>query len=274
MRSKNIFWLKFLIYICLLVLSIFLMASPDYTSFIIGFVLLGLLNAHGIQLLHQASHRQAYRVKIYNDIAGTLLGVVAFIPFQKYRTIHLEHHKKLGTSEDSEFFGFEEFESDSSAKKILSEIFSLKRLRDVFSIIKFKDSKNFRDELVLSVICISLLMSSLAFGNMQIFFGWVASYILITEPIHFLIEIPEHFGCDKLSLDKNRNTRTIKHVSFIIGWYTNWNNYHSEHHRFPNIPPENLALIAKDRVPDGLFCLRTYGEFYKFYVASIIKANT
>lgn len=263
MLLKNQFYLKFYFYLLMVSLSVFFLLSNNQLVQFLGFLILGIINAHGIQLLHQASHRQASPNKTRNDIYGFILGAVAFIPFTSYRKIHLDHHKNLGTKDDAEFFGFEKFSIGTNKSTFLRTVFSFQRFRDLFS------TRRANADSFVPLFFFSVLIICLHFNSIFIVICWIGSYLFVTEPIHFLIEIPEHYECDKLSSNKDRNTRTILKVSRFLGWFTNWNNFHSEHHRCPNVLPEKLHLLAKDKKADGRYCHNNYLEFFIFYISSL-----
>ena len=73
---------------------------------------------------------------------------------------------------------------------------------------------------------------------------WVVPLVLSAEAAHFLIELPEHFGCDKPTRDVMTNTRTVMASRFMF-WLTNGNNYHVEHHYSPQVPVERLPELHR-----------------------------
>jgi fatty acid desaturase len=107
-----------------------------------------------------------------------------------------------------------------------------------------------RKKLTIWFLVTILLISSLLiyFGHLNVILAWLISLFLVTEPVHFLIELPEHYGCKKISTEKYENTRTIKNASSIAKWFTNWNNFHVEHHLNPWVLPENLANFHKTEI--------------------------
>jgi fatty acid desaturase len=272
MKGKNIFYLKFLIYFMFTAIGFGLMSAEAGGYALAGIALHGVFNAHGIQLLHQASHYRAFRNRIINDLAGVVLGINALIPFHQYRRKHNEHHAHLGTSSDSEVFGFEKIGHESSLSIILKSFFNLSLIKLILTNLKgFRIQRNW-SELSVPIFMISFLVICILTSSVSIFVFWIASNIIVTGPIHFLIEIPEHYGCDKLSLDKTKNTRSIISPSLFVKWFTNWNNYHSEHHMFPKVLPEELHKFSpKNRTINKKECMNDYFEFYAFYLKTTFR---
>ncbi len=261
-----------LLYILFTAMGFWLMSIEDGAYALAGIVLHGIFNAHGIQLLHQASHFKAFRNRFLNDLAGVILGINAMIPFHQYRKKHNQHHANLGTSNDSEIFGFEKIGQDLSLSLILESFFNFKLMRLVLNGIKgFRIERNW-SELSIPLFIVGFLLLCILTSSVSILIFWIASNIIITGPIHFLIEIPEHYSCDKLSLDKTKNTRSIISPSLLLKWFTNWNNYHSEHHMYPKVLPEELHKYSpKSRQINTTECMNDYLEFYKFYFKTTFR---
>ena len=261
-RQANLFILKIIVVILLYVLAITLINSSHIAVIFSGAVLVGLINAHSIQLLHQCSHRSAFRKKALNDAAGFILGLFTLIRFKEYQKKHFAHHRDLGTTKNKEYFHFQNYDASSTLFKKLMLIFGINHVS-----VKRLFQENRQHLLSLQ----NFIYMALLFIFPLFSIGWITANLIITKPITFLIEIPEHYGCNRLSSDKNLNTRTILHVNKLVSWYTNWNHFHSEHHRHPNIKPEELASYITHKSP-GISCMNTYSEFFRFYFSTHRKA--
>jgi fatty acid desaturase len=94
-------------------------------------------------------------------------------------------------------------------------------------------------------------------------YAWLLPAVLVAEPAHFMIELPEHFGLNTQT-DANvlTNTRTIK-ASRFAQWYTNYNNLHTAHHYHQGVPMAQITrlhtLIADRVVPVET----SYWSFYR-----------
>ena len=81
-------------------------------------------------------------------------------------------------------------------------------------------------------------------GSPFFVFAWLLRVLLVSEPTHFLIELPEHFGLN-IQTDPNvlANTRTIR-ASHFAEWFTNYNNLHTAHHYHQGVPMANIRALS------------------------------
>jgi fatty acid desaturase len=91
--------------------------------------------------------------------------------------------------------------------------------------------------------------------------GMLLAVFFVGEPIHFLIEFPEHFRCSNV---KNilENTRTIR-GSWFSYWFTNGNNFHVEHHLYPKASIDQLPEIHKTVSTALKVASPSYFAFYR-----------
>ncbi|WP_437284350.1 fatty acid desaturase family protein [Sorangium sp. So ce406] len=255
-RSSEVtFALKLSIYLILLAHGAQLALSSLLVFKIFGVVVLGLMFAHGVELQHQVLHRQGFRNKQLNELAGVLLGLPMLVSFAGYQASHLRHHKHLGTPENKEFFDYgDQYGSSRVASlrlwfnrlmmpshyasfaknlwlSLVGRRFSAER-PDV-------SARMCRDYVVMLLAIVALGAASCATHASLILLVWLLPLVLIATPVHALIEMPEHYRCDVSSTDVFRNTRTIR-TNALMTWYTNGNNYHVEHHLMPSLPIDRL----------------------------------
>ena len=99
-----------------------------------------------------------------------------------------------------------------------------------------------------------------------VLYAWLLPLLLVAEPCHFLIELPEHFGLNTHdSTDVLVNTRTVR-ASRIAQWFTNFNNLHAAHHYHPGVPMAragelNELLSSSYRVVET--------SYFSFYIKVI-----
>jgi fatty acid desaturase len=72
---------------------------------------------------------------------------------------------------------------------------------------------------------------------------WFIPWLVFGEFFHFLIELPEHIGCDKTNRDVRVNTRTYR-TNPVWFYITNGNNYHIEHHLYPHVAVHKLRDLC------------------------------
>jgi fatty acid desaturase len=220
-------------------------------SIILPMVALGCLFAHAVELQHQCLHYTAYRSKAANRIVGFFLGIPLFVSFSDYQRSHMFHHRMLGRPENHEFFEYDH----ASLKRfggMLSYMFMLQHYRQKAMVI-FKalttrersadpaDRRITAEYRVIGIFFLAACAVSVLARTPMVLTCWILP-LLVALPVHALIELPEHVGCDVTTTDIFRNTRTIR-ASWLAVWFTNGNNFHVEHHYLPSAPIDRLAKL-------------------------------
>jgi fatty acid desaturase len=224
----------------------------------------GLMYAHLVELQHECLHEHAYGRRWLNRLVGFICGIPMLSSFWHYKYEHLKHHAYLGTPLNREFFNYR-FHDLDSVPGFLRGCFHLGRYRDVAAdagrsllgrlnpaVTKPAAARKIRTEYVaFAVVLAGAITFSVAGGSLLVVVAWVVPALVISEPAHFLIELPEHFGLNSQT-DPNvlTNTRTVRAGRFAR-WFTNGNDLHTAHHFHQGVPmarvPELHALI-EDRV--------------------------
>lgn len=223
---------------------------------VVAMMLLGFMYAHAIELQHECIHNTAYRSRRWNRVAGVLLGLPMLVSFSDFQTSHLRHHRLLGTSKDKEFFG-DGPESLTSVRKLILHMFMLRYYRGLArhifkALVETMNRNGASQRMVRQVRFEYALMgvSLFAVALITVYFQTAAFLklwlipLLAAIPVHSLIEMPEHFGCDSQTTDVLKNTRSIK-ASKVAIWFTNGNNFHVEHHWLPSVPVNNLEKVHR-----------------------------
>ncbi|MEU2957387.1 fatty acid desaturase [Streptomyces albidoflavus] len=246
---------------------------------LLGVVLIGAMYAHWLELQHQCLHHSAFRRARLHRLAGVPLGVPMLVSYSHYRVRHLQHHRYLGTDQDSEFFGFDS-RQPVTWSALIREALAFGRLAaavadigrcwaGTWSYDMGQISKDREREVVAEYRMFTLpilgaaALTALGYGEF-VLWVWLLP-LLVAVPLHFVVELPEHILCDSLSTDVLRNTRSIT-GSWFSTWYTNGNNLHIEHHAAMVVPinqlrgRHDLALAyAKHTSP-------SYPQFFKAIV--------
>jgi fatty acid desaturase len=213
--------------------------------------------AHGVELAHQALHRTGFGTARFDRMAGVVLCVPALVSFSLYQFLHLRHHKKNGAQDDQESFGywFDLMKSPYFLVRCIGFVLhfsmlvhfvtALGRIGGAFTGHLAASLKKdglpaastiktiFEFRLMGCVIAASAIVG-ITFGIQMVVDFWVIP-LAIFAPIHALIELPEHFGCDHPSDDGRKNTRSIRAGRFMA-WFTNGNCFHVGHHMEMRIP--------------------------------------
>ncbi|MDV9173510.1 fatty acid desaturase [Streptomyces sp. W16] len=220
---------------------------------VLGVVLIGVMYAHWLELQHQCLHHSAFRRARRHRIAGVPLGLPMLVSYSHYRVLHLQHHRYLGTDQDSEFFGFDSRQPVTWGA-LVREALAFGRLGGaVVDVVRAwtgswtYDSGQIaparkRDvvaEYRLFSLPILAAVALVVLGRGElVLWVWLLP-LLVAVPLHFLVELPEHIMCDNSSTDVLTNTRSIT-GSWFSTWYTNGNNLHIEHHAAMAVPINQL----------------------------------
>jgi len=243
---------------------------------VLGVILIGAMYAHWLELQHQCLHHSAFRRARRHRIAGVPLGVPMLVSYSHYRVRHLQHHRYLGTDQDSEFFGFDSRQPVTWGA-LVREALAFGRLGgavadivrawtgswtyDTGRIAPAREREVVAEyRMFLLPILAAVALTVLGQGEL-VLWVWLLP-LLVAVPLHFLVELPEHIMCDSFSTDVLTNTRSIT-GSWFSTWYTNGNNLHIEHHAAMVVPINQLRerhdltlLYAKHTSP-------SYPQFFR-----------
>lgn len=248
-------------------------------------LLLGMMFAHSIELEHELTHHVIFFNERLNRLVGITLGLPMLVSFSLYKALHGHHHSALGTPEDKETFNYS-YEKLTSISGFLLHLSMLghysgvsenihaafvgKLREDVSPKIAQRIRNEFR--LIACLIIIMLVLSAL-WQTTILLDTWLIPLIIFTGPIHALIELPEHFGCDNQTINPFQNTRTIQASKFLT-WFVNGNNYHVEHHLNAALPINELRNSHSTIISKIEHFESSYWSFYKkFFEKLFSKKN-
>lgn len=243
---------------------------------VVGVVLLGAVYTHWVELQHQCLHHSAFLRSAWHRWVGFPLGVPLMVCYSHYRVRHLQHHRFLGTDQDTEFFGFDT-RTELTPRTLVTGLFDYPRYLAMVGdmVHAWKGDWTYAEgqiapkrarEIVteyrlFSLVVLGAVGATLLGAGQVVLLVWVLPVLLVATPLHFLVELPEHIGCDNDSLDVLRNTRSITGSRFSE-WYTNGNNLHVEHHAAMTVPINRLRDRHGEVQRFGSFVDRSYPDFY------------
>jgi len=260
-RRQGQFTAKFAVAVALIAAGwVAIIFAPSWPVDIPAVIVIGLMYAHLVELQHECLHEHAYNKRWLNRLVGFACGVPMLSSFWHYKYDHLRHHAFLGTPQNREFFNYR-FHDLNSVPGFLRGCFHIGRYKDVGvnigrsllgrhnpQVTKAGAAKKIRTEYVaFAVVLAGAVAVSVATGSLILLVAWVVPALLVAEPTHYLIELPEHFGLNSQT-DPNvlTNTRTIRAGRFAR-WFTNGNDLHTAHHFHQGVPmariPELHVLI-------------------------------
>lgn len=253
--------LKMVLYLASIALPCFVFYQVDDN--VIRFaclVFLGIVYAHGLELQHEALHGNLFNSPALNRIAGFLAGAPMLVPFTLYRAYHLHHHRCVGTLRDEELF-------DYTARSLTNPVSMAVRIWNLVKIpaflvtflklvqgdeldkVKSSDRRALLIESTLLFAMLAAAVVSLSMFDSRWAILWLVPWLVVAEPLHFMVEVPEHIGCDRSSREILKNTRSYT-TNPIWAYLTNYNSFHIEHHLFPNVPAHRLRQLH-DSVRDA-----------------------
>jgi fatty acid desaturase len=230
--------------------------------------LLGMCIAHGVELAHQALHGTGLRGRRANRLAGVALCTPMLVNYSEYQRTHLRHHRTLGTPEDTEFFNYFRGDGRAAPLSVLRSTFNVERwagavctsLRDSLRpSVGAHERRRRIDSAVLAVYLVAFVGLVATGHAVTVLWAWLVP-LAVAEPVHFLIELPEHLGCDGDDKDVFQNTRSIRSGP-MAAWFTNGNNFHVEHHQAMGVPMHRLRNLYDGNVGRHGHHADTYRQF-------------
>jgi len=153
-------------------------------------ILSGLMINYLIQFFHEAAHFNLFRNKSYNDyFANIFMGWIIGLDIKKYRKIHLNHHKYLGTTKDSEISYFNSLDIFHILKSLFFiNVLLVLRHRNKYN--KFKENKLF----ILSSLCthIIIIVIFMSYSLHLLVISWIFSIAIFFPLFNSIRQILEH----------------------------------------------------------------------------------
>jgi fatty acid desaturase len=237
-----------------------------------------------VELQHQCLHHSAFLKVGLHRTVGVALGLPMMVAYSHYRIRHLQHHRYLGTDQDSEFFGFDK-RQPMTPRVLLGSLFDYRRLvsvaaaayrswRGTWQYENGQVSDRIRRDSIaeyrlMSLVVVAAAAASAAGYGMLVVQLWLLPWLLVATPLHFLVELPEHIYCDDDTTDVLRNTRSISGGRFST-WFTNGNNLHVEHHAAMTVPinrlPERHCAVKQF----AAYTDHSYWSFYRTVLREVV----
>jgi fatty acid desaturase len=256
--------------------------QPSVLSVVVTIITNGLLYAHLVELQHECLHEHAFRSRALNRLFGFVSGLPMFSSYSHYKYDHLRHHAFLGTPQNREFFNYQFHNLDSPVGFVLGA-YNLGRytnlLRDLGrslvgrtnpNVTKTVAARRIRTEYQAFLVIFAVaIAASIATQSLYLVWVWLLPTVLVAEPTHFLIELPEHYGLNTQT-DPNvlSNTRSIR-ASKFGHWFTNGNDLHTAHHFHQGVPMVNvpkLHEVIKTRIG-------TYDPSFVSFYSGVVKGK-
>jgi fatty acid desaturase len=247
-----------------------ILTAENWLLVLVSQALLGLSFAHGLELTHEALHHNMFRHRSVNRVVGRITAAPLLVSYSHYRYQHLHHHRAVGTEHDKELIDYRE-SLRASPGRFLMRAFNVARIPLFLGNLVAMLRGNFpqvlstaearREVLSEYLVLASLLGAALAailsgYGT-AVVMVWIVPWLVFGELFHFLIELPEHLGCDKAKRDGFVNTRSYR-TSRLWNYITNGNNYHVEHHLYPRVAVHHLGDLNERLDAERGYTLPSY----------------
>ncbi|GII58657.1 hypothetical protein Pth03_70460 [Planotetraspora thailandica] len=274
--DQAVFVVKLAVLAVLTAAGVVLALRPEPLMVAVGVVVLAAMYTHAVELQHQCLHHSAFRRAWPHRLIGVPLGIPLLVVYSHYRLRHLQHHRYLGTPQDTEFFGFDT-RGPLTVGHLLRGLIDYPRLGSVLADVVRAATGRWAyqfgpvspamrrrivtEHVILGVVVLGALGVALAGYWRYPLVLWVLP-LIVAVPMHFLVELPEHVLCDTESTDVLRNTRSIR-GSRLSTWFTNGNNLHIEHHAAMSVPINRLPERHDETRAYAVHVERTYADFYR-----------
>ena len=289
-KNTPLFCLRIVLAIAIICGALACMLSASPFLFLLGLFVQGAMYVHLIELQHSVLHLHAFENHKVNRCVGFLLGLPMLISFSDFQYRHLRHHKYLGTALNSETFSYQHNEL-GSVGGFLKAMFDYSRWRTIGERIfraysnpsqKISDGLNplmenrIRAEYqIFGAAIVVMLTISILTASIWPLVLWL-SPLIAAEPVHFLLELPEHLGL-KAHSNPNvfENTRSWG-GSLFARWYSHNTNYHLAHHFNQLVPMHNLPklqVLLEPHIPETSRS-KSYPDFFIEVIRGQIKASS
>ncbi len=251
-----------------------------------GVAILACMYTHAVELQHQCLHHSAFRKAWLHRVIGVPLGLPLLVCYSHYRVRHLQHHRYLGTPQDSEFFGFDTrqrltlwvlFRSMLDFRRfalVARDVWRSSRGTWQYGVGQIGDRARrqiMSEYRIIGVILLGAAGLCAAGAGSLLLRLWVLP-LVAALPIHFLIELPEHILCDTSSTDVLENSRSIT-GSWFSTWFTNGNNLHVEHHAAMVVPLSRLRDRHDEVIKAGKYVEPTYLSAYRHLFRTVLTSH-
>lgn len=271
----------------IIALSSACMLSGCPLLFIIGLFVQGAMYIHLIELQHSVLHLQVFHSHTAARVVGFLLGLPMMISFSDFQYRHLRHHKYLGTALNTETFNYQHTELNSPLGFLRGMLdysrwqTMLIKIAKSFAGRNISDGENhymeqrIREEYkVMGLVLASTILYCVLSSNAWPLVLWLVP-LIAAEPVHFLLELPEHFGLPAhTNVVVFQNTRSWG-GSLFARWFTHNTNYHVAHHYNMLVPMDNLPEVQKlidEFIPESSRS-RSYFHFYVDVITGKLTAR-
>lgn len=229
-----------------------------YFGAFISILLLPILYFRSFTLFHDAVHGSIHASAKVNRAVGIIYGITAFLPFEAWRRLHLDHHYWSGNLEKDPSLQLINYYRRASplVKNLYSLCWNYRLpLVAIIQQVSFwktsisyvfdranqpTDRQRLAVSIVIPLVSYATILMMLPYQITLLFFlpSYLGYMMLIEEinmPHH--MRIPLVKGDTRLNIkDQYQTSRTCVYAKWIAWYVANNFNYHTEHHLYPTLP--------------------------------------
>ena len=284
--NTPLFCVRIVLAALIIALASILMVSGNILLFAIGLLLQGAMYVHLVELQHSVLHLHAFSNARVNRFVGVLLGLPMLISFSDFQYRHLRHHKHLGTPLNSETFSYHttslggwgflrgmlDYSRWQTIAKRIFKAYTNQQISDGMN--PLMESRIRQEYRVFGFLLSCAILTSLITGSFWPIALWLMP-LVTAEPVHFLLELPEHLGMKAHSNPNVFENTRIWGGSWFARWYSHNTNYHLMHHFNQLVPMHNLPKLEahlSNQIPAASRS-KSYPDFFLQVIRGEIRAE-
>jgi fatty acid desaturase len=229
-----------LLIFCIAALSV---SIDNFFFYLVAVWAIGALQfALGESLIHEASHYNLFKTRSWNDRLEFLYALPFWQTIDQFRTRHLLHHRKLGTSEDHIVADYEAIGLNRPGRNF----FWLWFLRPVlgygaYFYLGSTSLRPWRSGVKIVAFWAAVIGVFWGTGTLSLLFAyWVVPFLWAYGSFVYWSEVSDHY---------NSPAGTRSNLNRISNLVTHNNGYHFLHHRYPSIPWYRLPAAYRCLCP-------------------------
>lgn len=236
-------------------------------------------------MAHEATHGLLFKSEWANKWAGRFLASFPiFVSYNRYKAIHLLHHRKLYTDQDPDTPIYLRYPLTKRklAKTLLRDFFGMTVLKNTMYFcplpkffyphgqdpLKYYPHKS--EGILMLIFWLFVFAAVFFFGKIHLLiFFWFLPYISLMQVLLRVRAALEH-GAVPDPQDRFQNTRTVTDHPLVLLLMAPFAlNYHLEHHLYPTIPWYRLHFVHSALLRSGKSFL--HANHYKSALKSLYR---
>ncbi len=215
-------------------------------------------------IFHEDVHLTLYRARWHNHLNGSIVGTLLLVPFSVYRQVHSRHHARMNTPEDWELWPYDDPQKSLAFRRVFAVLdVLLGAWVDpwIYGRIYWVRHSPLREPGLRRRIAFEYALIVVFWGGLLTLvatFGWWREFLLayvipawLTGVFQTLRKFVDHLGLP--AGDAMGGCRTVLSGSLagrLVDWTSLDISAHGLHHKFPQMPHENLARALPHTAPE------------------------